>query len=121
MKFIYLVIGVLCLGLGTLGIALPILPTTPFFLVSAFCFAKSSARLHKWFLSTALYHNHLEGFVEKRTMPLKTKVMIMVSVTIMLAVGFIMMNGITAGQIVLIVIWFFHIFYFFFRVKTAKL
>lgn len=46
MQFIYLITGILSLGLGIVGIFVPLLPTTPFVLVSAFCFSKSSRRLH---------------------------------------------------------------------------
>ena len=50
-------IGILCLGFGTVGIVLPILPTVPFYMATLFCFAKSSERLHSWFLGTNLYKN----------------------------------------------------------------
>lgn len=55
MKYIYLTIGIICFALGAIGAVLPILPTTPFLLVSAYCFAKSSKRVHDWFISTSLY------------------------------------------------------------------
>ena len=63
-----MILGFLCLGLGTVGIVLPILPTVPFYMATVFCFAKSSDRLDRWFLGTQLYKKHLENFVEKKTM-----------------------------------------------------
>ena len=48
-------------GLGALGAVVPVLPTTPFLLVAAFCFARSSDRLNAWFRSTRLYREVLEG------------------------------------------------------------
>ena len=45
-RLFFLVLGCVCLGLGCIGVVLPILPTVPFFLVTVFCFAKSSQRLH---------------------------------------------------------------------------
>ncbi|MEG0156433.1 MAG: YbaN family protein, partial [Anaerovoracaceae bacterium] len=54
-NLVYLVIGLFFFTLGGIGVFLPILPTFPFLLVSAFCFARSSPRLHHWFLGTKLY------------------------------------------------------------------
>ena len=42
LKIVWIVLGFLCLGLGTIGIVLPILPTVPFYMATLFCFAKSS-------------------------------------------------------------------------------
>jgi len=47
----WLVVGVVALALGALGIALPLLPTTPFILVAAVAFARSSTRLHAWLVN----------------------------------------------------------------------
>lgn len=73
MRYIYLMIGMISFGLGFIGIVLPILPTTPFLLLAGFCFARSSKRVHNWFVSTKAYQRHLEPFVQKRAMTLKTK------------------------------------------------
>ena len=51
----WLSIGLLSLGLGIAGVFLPLLPTTPFVLLSAFCFSKSSERLHNWLLNHKLF------------------------------------------------------------------
>ncbi|MBR4587551.1 MAG: YbaN family protein [Lachnospiraceae bacterium] len=51
----------ICLALGTVGVVLPILPTTPFFLVTAYCFARSSEKLNNWFKGTKLYKKHLDS------------------------------------------------------------
>lgn len=119
-KMLYLVLGCVCLGLGCVGVVLPILPTVPFFLVTVFCFAKSSQKLHDWFVSTNLYKKNLESFVQKRGMTVRTKASIITTVTILMAVGFLMMSRVPVGRIILAVVWVCHIIYFVFGVKTIR-
>lgn len=120
LKFLWVLLGFLSLALGTIGIVLPILPTVPFYMATVFCFAKSSERLHSWFTSTGLYKKHLESFVQKRSMPVKSKCTIMGSVTIVMAFGFIMMSRVPVGRICLAVVWLCHVIYFIFYIKTEK-
>ena len=121
-KIIYIITGCLCLGLGVIGIILPVLPTTPFLLVTAYCFARSSEKLNAWFKETKLYKNHLESFVKKEGMKVSTKASIIICVTLLMGFGFFMMARkeiwIPCG--ILAVVWIAHIWYFVFRVKTVK-
>lgn len=119
-KIILIAVGCICLALGTVGIVLPILPTVPFYMATAFCFAKSSERLHRWFVSSGVYKNHLQSFVEKRGMLLKTKLTILITVTLLMGFGFAMMGRVPIGRVILVCVWVFHIIYFCFGVKTIK-
>lgn len=116
-KILYILIGCISLGLGIIGVILPILPTVPFVLLAAFCFARSSERLDGWFKNTRLYReNNIKGGMTKQA-----KVRIMCSVSLLMSIGFIMMGlrGIVVGNVVLLVVWIFHMVYFTFGVKTV--
>lgn len=119
-QIIFLIIGCLSLALGCVGIVLPILPTVPFFLLTVFCFANSSQKLHDWFIGTQMYKKHLESFVQKKGMTVRTKATILTSVTALIAVGFVLMlrKGIIVPCVILAVVWVCHLVYFLFGVKT---
>ncbi len=61
MKELWIIVGFLSMGLGALGIVLPILPTTPFFLITAYAFSKGSHRFSKWFHDRKFVRNYLTG------------------------------------------------------------
>ena len=119
-QIIFLIIGCRSLALGCVGIVLPILPTVPFFLLTVFCFANSSQKLHDWFIGTQMYKKHLESFVQKKGMTVRTKATILTSVTALMAVGFVLMlrKGIIVPCVILAVVWVCHLVYFLFGVKT---
>ena len=117
-KIGYIVLGCIGVGLGAVGAVLPLLPAFPFLLLAAFCFARSSEKLNNWFTSTKLYKDYLESFVQGKGMTKKTKVRIMITVTLLMSIGFIMMHAVPVGRIVLGCVWVFHIVYFVFGVKT---
>jgi hypothetical protein len=121
-KIIFIVVGCICLALGTVGVFLPILPTTPFYLVTLYCFARSSKKLEDWFKGTKLYKKHLESFVEKRGMLPQTKASILITVTLLMGLGIFFMarKGIWIPCIILGVVWAVHLIYFLFFVKTIK-
>lgn len=121
-KVLLIIVGCISLGLGTIGIVLPILPTVPFFLLTVFCFANSSKRLHDWFVSTTMYKKHLESYVQKKGMTRQTKISIILTVTLIMSFGFVMMmlKGIYIPCIIMAIVWIGHILYFTLRVKTLR-
>ena len=107
-KILYMMIGCISLVLGIVGVVLPILPTVPFVLLAAFCFARSSERLDR--------ENNIKSGMTKQA-----KVRIMCSVSLLMSIGFVMMGlrGIVVGNVVLLIVWIFHMVYFTFGVKTV--
>ena len=97
-KISYMAIGSISLALGALGAVLPLLPAVPFLLPAAICFARSSEKLHNWFLGTSLYRKNLESYVAGRGMTRQTKIRIMVTVTLIMAVSFAFMHRVLIGR-----------------------
>lgn len=116
-KYFYITLGFIALGLGLVGVILPILPTTPFLLLTSFCFAKGSERFHVWFTNTNIYKKHLESFVRERAMTLKQKVVLLSFVNFMLAFPLILVD-VLPMRITIIVLIIIKLYYFIFRVKT---
>ena len=121
-RILWIVLGCIGVGLGAVGAVLPLLPAFPFLLLAAFSFAKSSQRLHTWFVNTKLYKNNLESYVTHRAMTLRTKRRVMLTVTLLMAFGFTMMflKGLYIPCGILAGVWVFHIVYFLFGVKTLE-
>ncbi|MDE5898317.1 MAG: YbaN family protein [Treponemataceae bacterium] len=125
LKPLWIAFGFVCVALGAAGIPLPVLPTTPFLLLAAFCFARDSERVDRWFRGTRLYKEHLESFVQDKSMTLKTKLCILLPVSALLAAAFCMMSrrntpGTIAGRIVLVLAAAAKYVYFFACIKTVR-
>ncbi|MFI3328444.1 MAG: YbaN family protein [Rikenellaceae bacterium] len=82
MKIIFIIIGCISLALGTIGIFVPLLPTTPFLLLSAALFLRSSPRLHQWLITRPMLGRYISNYQNKRAMPLRAKIF---SITLMWA------------------------------------
>lgn len=116
-RIIWLIFGFAAIGIGAVGVVLPVLPTTPFLLLASFCLAKGSERFHTWFTQTKLYKTHLDDFVKTRSMTLKSKFTILLPASAMLILAFIMMpNWYGRGFIIFLIV--FKYVYFFTRIKT---
>lgn len=76
-KALLVMVGLLAVGLGTLGVFLPLLPTTPFLLLAAACFVRSSARLHDWLMNHKWFGAYIRNYREHRAMTLQSKVVVL--------------------------------------------
>ncbi|MDY3052503.1 MAG: YbaN family protein [Ndongobacter sp.] len=119
-RFVYAIIGWVSLGLGVVGLCLPVLPTVPFFLLTAYCFTKSSVRLHDWFVGTKMYRKHIEGFVRKKGMTRTAKLWTLSTLTLVFGAGFFAMHRLGAIRWIVFAVWVCHVLYFLFRVPTRR-
>ena len=111
-------LGFLSLALGIVGAVLPVLPTTPFLILSAALFAKSSERFHTRLLSTKLYQRYIGDAVHKKQMTKKAKRNMLVTLGIIFTIG-IIFSPVFAKVIILIVAAG-HFYYFLCRIKTVE-
>ncbi len=112
--------GLVSFGLGAAGAVLPLLPTTPFILLAAFCFARSSRRLNDWFRATKLYESVFEGLLTRKSMTVAAKLKLLLPVSVLLGISFLLLEPFPAGRILVAAIFVGHVVYFGFLVKTEK-
>ena len=72
-KILLIIAGLMFLVTGSIGIFVPILPTTPFLILAALCFIRSSERLYNWTLTNRIFGKYLKGYLEKKGIPLGVK------------------------------------------------
>ena len=77
-RWILLSVGSLSLGLGIVGMFLPVIPTTPFLLLAAACYARSSERFYSWLLNNRWFGTHIKNYREGKGILLKIKVLVLV-------------------------------------------
>lgn len=73
-RILFIVAGTICLGLGTLGIILPLLPTTPFLLLTAACYMRGSDRMYQWLLNNKWFGTYIRNYREGKGIPLRGKI-----------------------------------------------
>jgi uncharacterized membrane protein YbaN (DUF454 family) len=78
LKWILIALGTVSVALGVLGTLLPLLPTTPFLLLAAACYARSSERLHSWLFTNRLFGSYLRSYAKGEGLPLRVKVLVIV-------------------------------------------
>ncbi len=90
-RWIYIFLGTVFLVLGIIGAFLPLLPTTPFLLLTSFFYTRGSERINKWFRSTTFYRDYVKGF-RKGELTKKQKIKIIITCYICLAVSAILVD-----------------------------
>ena len=113
------ILGFLFLGIGMVGIVLPILPTTPFLLLSALLFAKGSKKFHKWFVETKIYKKYIESAFKNKEMTIKSKIKVLITISLLLTCGFVL-SPIWYAKAFIILVAIGHYYYFLFRIKSVK-
>ena len=73
-RVLFIVAGTICLGLGALGIILPLLPTTPFLLLTAACYMRGSDRMYQWLLNNKWFGTYIRNYREGKGIPLRGKI-----------------------------------------------
>lgn len=119
LRVILIIVGFLSLGLGCVGIVLPIIPTAPFLLLTSLCFVKSSEKFNNWFLNSKIYKKHIENFAKHRVMTLKGELVLLLLVSTMLITSMIFINK-PVMTIVMSFLIFFKYLYFVLRVKPVN-
>ena len=102
-RIILIIIGWLSVALGTLGVFLPLLPTTPFILLAAWCFARSSPRFHHWLLYRSWFGGYLRHWQQYRAMPPGAKPRAVVMILLTFAISLWLVN-LTWVRILLLII-----------------
>jgi len=75
LRYLLIIAGTIFLGFGVIGIFLPILPTTPFLLLAAVCYARSSQRFYNWLMNNKWFGNYIKNYYGGRGVPLKFKIL----------------------------------------------
>jgi hypothetical protein len=93
-RAVWVVAGTGCVGLGVLGLFLPVLPTTPFLLVAAACYARASERFYSWLLNNRTFGPTIREWRRYRSIPYRTKLtaIVMMSLTLSSSIVFFVRN-----------------------------
>ncbi|MEJ2241885.1 MAG: YbaN family protein [Candidatus Bathyarchaeota archaeon] len=103
-RVFFFVVGTISLVLGGIGIVLPLLPTTPFLLLSLACYLRSSTRMTHWILNNKYFGKYIRNYKEGKGIPLKTKIFAIIVLWISIVISAIFIINILIVQIILFAI-----------------
>lgn len=113
-RYLYVAAGFVSLALGIIGVVTPVLPTTPFILLSGFCFARGSERFHLWIMGHKYFGPMIRAFRDEKRIPLKAKIIATVMIVVtMTATALVVRKPVaiigmaSVGVAVVIYIWTF--------------
>lgn len=93
-KVLYIILGSLCLVLGSVGIFLPILPTTPFLLLSSYFYVRSSEKLYNWLINHKIFGRYIYNYVTYKAVPKKAKITAILMIIITVPVAVVLIDNI---------------------------
>ena len=103
-RWVLIIVGSFFAGLGILGIFLPLLPTTPFLLLAAACYIRSSKRLYNWLLNNKWIGRYIKNYLEGKGVPLKSKVLSISALWITIGYSVFFVVNIFSVRVILILI-----------------
>lgn len=117
-KYVYIFLGTLSVGLGLLGVFLPVLPTTPLLLLACYLYSKSSKRFHRFLVATKLYEKYAKDFAINKQLTLGKKIVLLSFASTMLLFPLFLLDGFL--KLFIIGIYLYLYYYFLFKIKTIR-
>lgn len=102
-KYLFIFLGSISLGLGSIGIILPLLPTTPFLLLAAYFYLRSSKKLYVWLLNHRIFGIYIYSYINFHAIDLKTKISALSLLWLSLTISIILVNKLLITLILLII------------------
>jgi uncharacterized protein len=92
-KAILIFTGTVCVGLGVLGMFLPLMPTTVFLLMAAYCYSRSSDKFHNWLLNNRWFGSYIKNYRSKRGITIRQKVTTLITLWVSIGLSIWLLNG----------------------------
>lgn len=102
-NILLIIAGSLSLALAMIGLILPVLPTTPFLILTAFCFLRSSKQMHNWLINHKVFGSYIHNYVTYRAVEKKTKVIALVFLWISLILSILLVDNLIVRLVLLVV------------------
>jgi uncharacterized membrane protein YbaN (DUF454 family) len=103
-KIFLITCGLIFTGLGLLGVFIPVLPTTPFMLLAAYCFMKSSDKLFSWVVNNKIFGKKVRKFLDNRSLSLTVKITCLATMWLMIIISILFLTESLTLRIILILL-----------------